>query len=894
VIVSRRASALAAILCYAGMLNVGCGAFPSTVGEPLKSSSASTLTIAGKISPILNGVGAIVTLKGPAQATTTTDSAGNYNFKGLPAGSYTVTPSKAAYIFNPASQRTIATAANVMDVNFVASQTGSYDPVPSSVTITGTISPVANGGGATVTLNGAALATTTTDNAGNYTFRGFPTGTYTITPNKAGFNFSPASRRMTASAENVSGVNFAVSRTGSPNPGPPTTFTIAGTVGSSANGAGATVSLSGSSSATTTANSDGNYTFSGLAGGSYTVTPSKAGFTFSPASQKTTVSAASVNGVNFAMSRAASTDSGVTVNIYPGTDIANVVDSSPSGTTFLIYPGTYRLSQPINPKNGDSFIGQTACAPPASSCPVIISGSRVISSLATFDGSNYRVTEQSQHGPRGGSGICDSGWPGCIYPEDLFFDGVPYQHLGGNSKPVIGSGQWWFDYPNRVIYFHDNPSGHNVETSLVNNAFGGGANNVTIQYLTIQEFATMYPTGAIGTYQDSNPLTQGANWTIQNCEIKLNHGFGVRVGYGIQVLNSYIHDNGQLGVGGGIGRNSEPSTESVNSGVLIQGNVINHNDYAHFNPGFGSGGFKVGSTSGVTLRGNTIQRNEGAGIHFDVFSQNELVDGNTITDNTDADGLEQEIGSGTSIFRNNLVLRNGAQVNDSNYTYQIAVRSSTGVQAYCNVMEVSSGTGINGWGVLASNRGYSSYPPYQYMATSGNSIHHNTVLWDAGAYGTVGFFQSNGNQQSDFFAQNSAPDFNTYHLSNTYAQDFTYDVNNPLGNAIQTFGNYQTNGADVHGGVDSNYSNGYPTVSIASPIDQSSVSSPATIAISASDPSGISKVELYLDWVLQATSTASPYSFTWTNGTAGSHTVTAMAYSNAGVRACYAVTVNEQ
>ncbi len=42
-------------------------------------------------------------------------------------------------------------------------------------------------------------------------------------------------------------------------------------------------------------------------------------------------------------------------------------------------------------------------------------------------------------------------------------------------------------------------------------------------------------------------LTQGTNWKVEDCELALNHGFAVRVNYGIQVLNSYIHDNGQMG-----------------------------------------------------------------------------------------------------------------------------------------------------------------------------------------------------------------------------------------------------------------------------------------------------------------------------------------------------------
>lgn len=83
-------------------------------------------------------------------------------------------------------------------------------------------------------------------------------------------------------------------------------------------------------------------------------------------------------------------------------------------------------------------------------------------------------------------------------------------------------------------------------------------------------------------------------------------------------------------------------------------------------------------------------------------------------------------------------------------------------------------------------------------------------------------------------------------------------------------------------------------VSITSPSDQSSVSNPTTVTATASDNSGISKVEFYVDWNLLATVKESPYSFDWTNGTSGPHTVAAMAYSKSGIRACYAVTLNEQ
>ena len=950
-----RASTIVALACLVSFFESGCAVLSSS--KPA-SSPAPTLSISGKIGPGPGGAGATVILSGAASATTTADSTGNYHFDGLPSGSYTITPSKKQFKFTPASQNTKLDAMVVVGLNFTAQDDDQEDTFSLSGTVTG-------GAGATVALSGAAMGTTTADASGNFQFQGLTKGSYTITPSKAQLSFSPASRNASINTSNVSGVNFTATQT-SPAPtftisgtikngggakvtltGPssgttnadasgsfsfsglsngtytitpaksqytfsptsrsatvnmgdvagvnfsasgnqPTTYSISGTI---TGGAGVSVTLTGDANASTTTDSSGNFRFAGLANGNYTLTPSKNQFTFSPVSQSATVASSNVTGVNFSGSQ--NVASGNTVNIYPGQDIAAAVNAAPAGTTFMIYPGTYRLSKPIVPKNGDNFIGQEACAPPASACAAVISGATVIGPQAKYDGTLYEVADQTQRNPRAPNPVCDSGWEGCVYPEDLYFDGVPYKHLSSSTLPTIGAGQWWFDYSNHIIYFHDNPSGHTVETSVVDHAFGGAANNVTIQYLTVEKFANMYPTSAIGQSPGTNPQTAGANWTVQNCEVRLNHTAGVRVNYGIHILNNYLHDNGQFGIGGGIGTTSAPATESLNSAVLIEGNTINHNNYAHFNPGFGAGGVKVGATSGMTLRNNTIQYNEGAGIHFDMNSQNEFVDGNIITDNTDADGLEQEIGYGSSIFRNNVVLRNGAQVNAKNYTYQIAVRASSGVNAYCNVMEISKGPGVNGWGVDASNRGYSAYPPYQYLTTTGNAFHHNTVIWDSGATGVVGFVQSDAAHQPNFFANNSLPDFSTYYLSSSSAPRFVYDDNDSQRNTPQSFVNYQAVRADLHGAVETTYSGSYPQVTITSPIDQSPFNKQVTVTAAASDPSGISKVEFYVDWTLQGTANSAPYSFNLT-AASGSHTVSALAYSNAGIRACYAVTLNAQ
>lgn len=66
---------------------------------------------------------------------------------------------------------------------------------------------------------------------------------------------------------------------------------------------GVTIKLAGASTATTTTAVDGSYYFAGLANGSYTVTPSLSGFTFSPTNIAITSLAVNSTGNNFVASK---------------------------------------------------------------------------------------------------------------------------------------------------------------------------------------------------------------------------------------------------------------------------------------------------------------------------------------------------------------------------------------------------------------------------------------------------------------------------------------------------------------------------------------------------------------------------------------------------------------
>jgi parallel beta-helix repeat protein len=757
---------------------------------------------------------------------------------------------------------------------------------PTTYSISGTISTAANGSGATVKLAGTATATTTANSSGAYSFTGLANGSYTITASKTGFTFNPSSLQVTVNGANLTGENFTASAV------PPTTYSISGTISTAANGSGATLTLSGASTATATANASGAYSFTGLANGSYVISARKTGFSFSPSSLPSTVAGNNVTGMNF------TAYPGSVVSISPGTSIQSVVDANPTGTTFVLQPGTYRLQKAIIPKTGDSFVGQTACAPPTTSCPTVIKGSVVIGPLATFNGTDYVVTGQTQQGKVNESTAqCTAGWLACNIPEDLWFDGVPLQHLYASSLPPIASGQWWFDYATNTIYFHDNPSGHLVETSVAPAAAVGPANDVTFQYLTIEEFAAPLDQGGIwpsnGQETDAQRQANGLNWIVEDCEMWGHHSVAIAPNYGMQILNNYLHDNGELGIGGGFA----PDTNLVSSGVLVQGNLITHNNYANVLPNFGSGGIKFGRTRGAVIRNNTITNNEGAGIHFDTSSSSPVIVGNTVTGNTDATGIIYEISLDSALVYDNVVQYNGVPAVAGIYPgFQIYSSTSTGMNAYCNLMEMSPVTGEQGWDVGAADRGYDPFPPGAYYVSKGNYIHHNTVIWDTTAKSWVGYTQGDAANQPNFFADNTPPDFNTYHLPSASSGDFVYDNDNSQSNTHQAFANYQAAGADVHGTADTNYDIGYPIVAITSPADQSTYHNPvvvtATASPSMSDP--ISKVEFYLDWALQSTVISPPYDFTLTGTTAGTHTVAAMAYSNAGVQACYAVTLTEQ
>jgi hypothetical protein len=226
--------------------------------------------------------GVLIKLTGAASANAITDASGNYSFTGFANGNYTVVPSVAGYTFRPASTVVTLNGANVTGNNFTEN---AYSAAMSGV------SGAASGTAAQksmITLSGDNTGSALTDSSGNYSFSGLAAGSYAVTPSLAGYIFSPISIAVTTlSGANVTGNNFTATANAA------ATSSVSGTV-SGAVAQNVTITLSGANTGSVVTDADGNYSFSGLAAGNYMVTPSLAGYMFSPVN----IAITTISGVN--------------------------------------------------------------------------------------------------------------------------------------------------------------------------------------------------------------------------------------------------------------------------------------------------------------------------------------------------------------------------------------------------------------------------------------------------------------------------------------------------------------------------------------------------------------------------------------------------------------------
>jgi hypothetical protein len=281
---------------------------PTTSGEIVISNGDATanftitFSISGYVSASAGSAYRYVTISlyntTTGQTTTaTTGLSGEYAFTGLTSGTFNVTPSFTDTIFTPTTRAVTITNVNQTGVDFTSSITAEE-----TYTISGIVkdSDGLAKSGVTMTLSqgSTAVGTVTSDASGNYNFPGLSNGAYTLTPSLSGFNFTPTSIPLAVSNSDITGVNFTAVPVAIP------VHNISGNVSLSTTGtglAGVTMTLSGAASETTITDSSGNYTFTGLPDGNYTITPTLSPYNFNSTSgsNNVTVSGADITKFNF-------------------------------------------------------------------------------------------------------------------------------------------------------------------------------------------------------------------------------------------------------------------------------------------------------------------------------------------------------------------------------------------------------------------------------------------------------------------------------------------------------------------------------------------------------------------------------------------------------------------
>lgn len=430
--------------------------------------------------------------------------------------------------------------------------------------------------------------------------------------------------------------------------------------------------------------------------------------------------------------------SGQTVKLSPGDNIQAAVDRSPEGTTFNLRVGVYRM-QSIVPKEGDSFVGEPGA---------ILNGAALIKDFKPVGvhwSASIPILTVSTIGK------CLKDHLECVQAQDLFLDDVPLRPVG--SLDAVVAGTWFLDGNSQKIFLVDDPSGRKVEIGATRYAISGSASKVVLRGLIVEKYANPAQTGAIHAMRDPGPLSH--DWVVEDNEVRWNHGGGIRLSQGMQVLRNHIHHNGQIGISGG------------GQSILADGNEIDHNNYAGYDYNWEAGGTKFALTENLVVRNNQVHDNEGPGLWTDIENVNALYEKNHTWKNKVA-GIFHEV-SYDAVIRDNLIEDDGFNPAGPSpwFGNGIRIAASSKVEVYGNTVKDC----VNGIIIVQAERGSSKRSGRPYLARD-NNIHDNIVI---GATGTVAGIVANPPYDKIIFTDfNNRFENNSYKLGNPNAKVFQW------------------------------------------------------------------------------------------------------------------------
>lgn len=187
-------------------------------------------------------------------------------------------------------------------------------------------------------------------------------------------------------------------------------------------------------------------------------------------------------------------------------------------------------------------------------------------------------------------------------------------------------------------------------------AFTGQATNVTIKYLTIQNFGTGTSNNNEGTVNHDS----GDGWTIEYTTITKVDGAALMMGHNNTYRYNCLKDNGQYAINAYRCRDYDDYPKRC--GGSITNAVVDHNEIAGNNTddwevrmeGCGcTGGVKFWDVNGATVTNNWVHNNLSVGLWLDNNNRGFLIEGNYIEGN-DSQAIFMEAGYDAKVSKNTI------------------------------------------------------------------------------------------------------------------------------------------------------------------------------------------------------------------------------------------------
>lgn len=344
------------------------------------------------------------------------------------------------------------------------------------------------------------------------------------------------------------------------------------------------------------------------------------------------------------------------IDIWPGDDIAGIINAAYPGTRFCIH-GLHRPTESLAPKNGQVLFGEDDAR---------ISGARELTAWSLFESGIWVYSGEYATQENIVDVYTTDNRVACYevstYQDDVFYDDQRMMRVlsldqlrgvdalpEGQGETEAEFGRFFFDYAADQIYIDQDPTAVTVDLSFLDVLVDADSRDVRIMNLTAEKARSAIIDARLGT-----------SWKIEDVTIRFAHNTGIYTGPGEEsapflIMRSLITNNGQAGIIG------PAKFLEIRDSELSWNNIANYRitaddgECGSFEGTAGArivGGY-VGSVDQPSLRIVNLDAHHNLtdAVHTDIHAQ-WIVVGNSNFHDNERVGLAHEIGCEAEVAYN--------------------------------------------------------------------------------------------------------------------------------------------------------------------------------------------------------------------------------------------------